>query len=1409
VLQFEAHVKVTLAALALTGCVLGVITTPVAAQTARIIPLATNDLVYDPVSGKLYASVPGAGGANGNSIAVIDPVTATVESYVWIGSEPSRLAVSSDGRYLYAALNGANAIRRLDLTTLTPGLQFAVGSGSYETYFAEDIAVVPGNPSAVAVVRRGVNSSGDGGVGLYVDGVLRPDVTPGIYGPRTLAFCSNAGQLCGYNNYTSGFELFRLNVTTNGVTVVDQADELFYGYGLTIHYANGLLFGSNGQVVDPEALAGTGRFTAPSGDGLSDVAVDSATHRAFALSQTSRRLRAFDLSTWTPLWSAPLAGTTGTWAALQVAGANRLAFRTTGSQVVVVDLAATQPLTILKRGTGDGSITSAPAGPDCGVECAALWPADAAVTLAATPAQGSTFVRWDGDADCADGSVTMSAARTCVAVFAETGNGYARSLPLPANDVVYDATRGRLYASVPSRVGPDGNAIAIIDPATASIESSIWVGSEPGRLAISDDGRYLYVALDGASAVRRIDLTTGVPGLQFAVGGGVYGLYYALDLAVVPGNASAVAVVRKSVTNTGDGGVGLYVDGVLCPNVSGPVAYGSRAIVFSSSPDRLYGADDYQFNRHSVTDAGVGLVDSTRGLTGGYSTRLRFAGGALYTATGRVVDPEALQPVARLPVATNETLSDVAPDLASGRVFALAATSGSSAGRLRAFDLATWRPIWSAPLPNARGTWSSLTTAGTGRLAFRTSSSQVVVVDVTSTWPLKVGKRGTGNGTVTSAPASLSCGSDCASLFAGGTTVTLSAAPASGSTFVGWQGDADCADGSVTMRAARSCLAVFVQTGTASLRELPVPASDIVYSPATGTLYASVPGGDPIIGNTVTAFDPLTGAIRSSLFVGSEPRKLALSADGLTLYVGVDGTASVRSLNLVSGALGAAIPLGRDTYNGPVTAQGLAVKPGDPSTFVVVRANSSSDYNGAIVSYSSGVQAGTAAAKNDVSDIFFGASSSRLYGAGAYAELVKMTVQPTGVTVDKITAVATGTNSRYQDGRVFTGAGRIIDAEAESLLGTFPLTTSYSAIVCPDLPRGVVYFLERPAYDQLALRVYDADRFTRRLSVPVAGVTGAPLTLITAGPGHLAFRTDTAQLYVLSHVNSVAARPARDFDGDLQADVAVYRPGTGTWFTLDSSTDRGTFGTRGWGAQAEGDIPVVGDFDGDGIVDPTVYRPSTGTWFVLESHANFTTWAWTGWGASDDTPVPGDYDGDGRADAAVYRSSTGVWYVRPSNGDSPWAVAFGEGDDVPQTGDFDGDGKNDLALYRPSTGTWFWVMSSTGFRYYDYVGWGLQAEGDRPAPGDYDGDGKTDPCVFRPSTGAWFVLESKQAYSTWSWFGWGQPGDTPVAADYDGDGRTDGAVYRPATGTWYVRPSSGASPWNVVFGQGGDVPLIK
>ena len=76
-------------------------------------------------------------------------------------------------------------------------------------------------------------------------------------------------------------------------------------------------------------------------------------------------------------------------------------------------------------------------------------------------------------------------------------------------------------------------------------------------------------------------------------------------------------------------------------------------------------------------------------------------------------------------------------------------------------------------------------------------------------YTLTVAKAGTGSGTVTSSPSGISCGSTCSASYTSGASVTLNTSAASGSTFAGWSGDADCTDGIVIMSATKSCIATF------------------------------------------------------------------------------------------------------------------------------------------------------------------------------------------------------------------------------------------------------------------------------------------------------------------------------------------------------------------------------------------------------------------------------------------------------------------------------------------------------------------------------------------------------------------------------------------------------------------------
>ena len=79
-------------------------------------------------------------------------------------------------------------------------------------------------------------------------------------------------------------------------------------------------------------------------------------------------------------------------------------------------------LTVLSNGTGSGTVTSAPAGIDCGSTCLASFAPSTSVTLTAAPTNGSAFAGWSGAGCSGTGgcTVTLTAATTVTATFNTT-----------------------------------------------------------------------------------------------------------------------------------------------------------------------------------------------------------------------------------------------------------------------------------------------------------------------------------------------------------------------------------------------------------------------------------------------------------------------------------------------------------------------------------------------------------------------------------------------------------------------------------------------------------------------------------------------------------------------------------------------------------------------------------------------------------------------------------------------------------------------------------------------------------------------------------------------------------------------------------------------------------------------------
>jgi len=105
----------------------------------------------------------------------------------------------------------------------------------------------------------------------------------------------------------------------------------------------------------------------------------------------------------------------------------------------------------------------------------------------------------------------------------------------------------------------------------------------------------------------------------------------------------------------------------------------------------------------------------------------------------------------------------------------------------------------------------------------------VLFAGLASAADLKVMKTGLGSGTVTSSPAAINCGSTCDATYGSAVSVTLTAAAAGGSTFVGWAGDCSGMTCTVSMSADRSVRAEFRLTTPIPLLTTVTPAGIAAY----------------------------------------------------------------------------------------------------------------------------------------------------------------------------------------------------------------------------------------------------------------------------------------------------------------------------------------------------------------------------------------------------------------------------------------------------------------------------------------------------------------------------------------------------------------------------------------------------
>ena len=174
--------------------------------------------------------------------------------------------------------------------------------------------------------------------------------------------------------------------------------------------------------------------------------------------------------------------------------------------------------------------------------------------------------------------------------------------------------------------------------------------------------------------------------------------------------------------------------------------------------------------------------------------------------------------------------------------------------------------------------WSGAATGTDNPVSVTMTGAKSVTADFTlNQYTLNVIKPGAGSGTVSSSPPGIDCGATCSAPYDYNTSVTLTATPAIGSTFLGWAGSCSGMGSCVvTMSSARSVSATFADTTvptvtgvTSSLANGNYKAGQVVPVQVTFSESVTVSGTPQVTLSTgspaTTAVDYVSGSGTSTL----------------------------------------------------------------------------------------------------------------------------------------------------------------------------------------------------------------------------------------------------------------------------------------------------------------------------------------------------------------------------------------------------------------------------------------------------------------------------------------------------------------------------------------------------------------
>jgi CSLREA domain-containing protein len=535
-------------------------------------------------------------------------------------------------------------------------------------------------------------------------------------------------------------------------------------------------------------------------------------------------------------------------------------------------------LTVDKAGNGTGTVTSTPAGINCGATCAADFTMNTMVTLHGAPDAGMTFAGWSGGvctgtADCV---VTMDSSQSVTATFTDP------TFPLHLAQAIASDTSVITGATLTAPPSGTPNAIRTAPLKGYPTNGGSYGIMTSGDATLADQPDAGASADDGGPNVRgNSDFDVSILKIDLNVPSGANCLtfdfrFFSTEYPTYVGSSFNDAFIAELDTSdwTTAGSVitanhNFAFDpshDVISINSTGATAMSAANATgtgYGGGTDPLHASSVITSGAHSlylsIFDQGDHVLDTAVLLD---NLRLSTRDAAA-CASGASSDNTA--PTVTLTTPANGSSSADTTPTYSGAAGTAPGDLDQITVKIYAGNAATGTPVQTLTTNKTAGTW---TVDGTTALAPGTYTAQAEQSDssgntgfssantftITGTArTLTVSKAGAGTGTVTSTPGAINCGATCTDNYANGVSVTLHAAPDSDSTFTGWSGactgTGDCV---LSMTADK--------TVTATFTTIPPKHTLTVSKTGTGSgSVASAPGGIDCGATCSAQYDQGTG----------------------------------------------------------------------------------------------------------------------------------------------------------------------------------------------------------------------------------------------------------------------------------------------------------------------------------------------------------------------------------------------------------------------------------------------------------------------------------------------------------------------------------------------------------------------